>query len=259
MTRFDFANIFFAGPCNQRCPYCIGRQIDPILNLNNLAEWPLRNLDTFVNLLHKYGVRQIVLTGTNTDPQLYHHEEKLIRWLRERAPDAQVSLHTNGQLALAKMDTLNSYDRATISFPSFDRDTFQKMTGTHRMIDLAAILRAACIPIKVSCIVNEQNVCGLEKFIDRCQEIGVRRLVFRQIYGDTRLWNILPDLMPVAFYRNNPVYLYRGLEITYWNFDSTNSRSLNLFGDGSISTEYLLTNHKGVSFLLQKKRSAEKV
>lgn len=242
-VSYDFANILFAGPCNQRCPYCIGRQVDPALNRDNLNEFPLRNLAAFVALLRQHRVRRIVLTGTTTDPQLYRHEVQLIRWLRKEVPEAQISLHTNGQLALAKMDAFNLYDRATVSFPSFDPATFEKMTGTRRMPDLAAIVRRTCIPVKVSCVINEHNVSQVNAFLARCREIGVRRLVFRQLYGDTRCWEILSHLTPVAFYRDSPVYYLDGIEVTYWNFHHTTSTSLNLFSDGSISTEYLLTQH----------------
>ncbi len=244
MTTCDFANILFAGPCNQCCPYCIGQQVDPALNRNNLNEFPLRNLDFFVTLLRQHRVRQIVLTGTTTDPQIYRHEARLIRWLREKVPGVRISLHTNGQLALKKMDAFNLYDQATVSFPSFDPDTFQRMTGARRMPDLAAIVQTARIPVKVSCLIDEHNATQIDEFLARCRAIGVRRLVFRQLYGDSRQWNILSTLTPVAFYRNNPIYDYHSVEVTCWNFDRATSSSLNLFSDGSISTEYLLTKHR---------------
>ncbi len=241
--RYDFANILFAGPCNLRCPYCIGRQVDPALNRDNLNEFPPRNLDAFVARLRRHDVRQIVLTGTTTDPQLYRHEAHLLRWLREQLPQAQIALHTNGQLALDKMDTFNLYDRASVSLPAFDADTYEKMTGSRRVPDLAAIVRAARIPIKVSCVINEHNASQVAEFLARCHEIGVRRLVFRQLYGDPRRWPILSNLTPVAIYRRNPVYDYHGMEVTHWHFDHTTSTSLNLFSDGSISAEYLLAKH----------------
>jgi molybdenum cofactor biosynthesis enzyme MoaA len=237
---YDFANILFAGPCNLRCPYCIGRQVDPALNRNNLDEFPLRNLDAFVELLRSHRVRQIILTGTTTDPQLYRREACLIRWLREQLPQAQLSLHTNGQLALEKMHVFNLYDRATVSFPSFDPDTYEKMTSSRRVPDLAAIVRAAQVPVKVSCVLNEHNVGQVDAFLARCREIGIRRLAFRQLYGDPRRWDILSHLTPVGSYRNNPIYDDAGLQVTYWNFDRTTSTSLNLFSDGTISTDYLL-------------------
>jgi hypothetical protein len=40
------------------------------------------------------------------------------------------------------------------------------------------------------------------------------------------------------------VYDYDGMEITCWNFGCTSSTSLNLFADGTISDEYLLSRAK---------------
>jgi pyruvate-formate lyase-activating enzyme len=240
---YDFANILFAGPCNQRCPTCIGRQIAPALNRDNLDAFPPRNLEPFAALLERHGVRQVVVSGTNTDPQLYRHEARLIRWLRARLPGAQIALHTNGQLALFKMDVLNTYNRATISFPSFDPATFARMTGTVHMPQLATIVHAARIPIKVSCLVNADNAGQVESFMARCHQIGVRRLVFRRPFGATG-GPILPGRTPARTYRGNPVYDVHGMEVTCWDFARSSSTSLNLFSDGTISDRYLLAQAK---------------
>jgi molybdenum cofactor biosynthesis enzyme MoaA len=240
VKRYDFANILFAGPCNLRCPTCIGRQVDPTLNRDNLDEFPPRNLDVFAELLRRHGVRQIVFTGTTSDPQLYRHEARLIGWLRGQLPEAQLSLHTNGQLALKKMDAFNLYDRVALSLTAFDPDTYEKMTGSRRVPDLAAIVQAARVPVKVSCVIDEHNADQLDPFLARCREIGIRRVVLRQLYGDTRRWCLPSRLRRVGEYRHNPVYDYEGMETTYWRFDATTSTSLNLFSDGTISQEYLL-------------------
>jgi molybdenum cofactor biosynthesis enzyme MoaA len=192
-------------------------------------------------LIRQHDIRQITLTGTNTDPQLYRHEALLLSWLREHLPMARISLHTNGQLAMRKLATFNMYDRATISFPSFTPQVFANMTGSRHMPDLAAILRAARIPIKVSCVIGEQNAHQIDDFVARCHSIGVRRLALRQLYGDNRQWPILSDLEPVYYFRGNPVYDYFGVQVTYWHFEHTTTTSLNLFADGTISSEYLLT------------------
>jgi hypothetical protein len=81
----------------------------------------------------------------------------------------------------------------------------------------------------------------VNEFLERCRDIGIERLVFRQMYGDTRKWGILGNLPQVSVHRHNPVYDYKGMEVTYWNFDQTSSRSLNLFSNGAISSHYLLT------------------
>ncbi len=237
---YDFANILLSGPCNLRCPYCIGRQVDPRFNHDNLDEFPPRNLEAFAGLLWQHGVRQVVLTGTNTDPQLYRHESRLIAWLRENIPGAQLALHTNGQLAMKKMAVFNLYDRVCLSFPSFNPDTYARMTGSRRVPDVAAILRESRVPVKVSCVLDEANVGELASFLSRCRALGVRRAVLRQLYGDTRQWDLPAGLRPVGSYRRNPVYDWDGMEVTYWRFEDTTSTSLNLFSDGSISSGYLL-------------------
>lgn len=259
MKKYDFANILFAGPCNLRCPYCIGQQIDPALSQNNLTEFPLRNLERFVALIRAHSITEIVFTGTTTDPQLYRHEARLLAWLRQQLPPPLIplspspkrpggfvrySLHTNGQLALRKMDIFNQYDQVCISFPSFNPDTYQQMMGSPRVPDLAGIVRQAQVPVKVSCVINEHNIKDLEEFLERCGAMGIKRVVLRQLYGDTRSWPILPRLTPVSFYRGNPVYHYHGLEVTYWRFDQTASTSLNLFSNGTISADYLLIKAK---------------
>jgi pyruvate-formate lyase-activating enzyme len=182
MNVYDFANVLFGGPCNQRCAGCIGHLLDAGLTRDNLHEYPLRNQELFASLLRQYGVRQVVFTGTTTDPQLYDHEARLIDWMRRQAPGVQISLHTNGQLAMAKMEILNRYDRVTVSLPSFDRATFVRMTGAYHMPDLPGILRSARIPVKVSCLVSEENARQIAEFLVRCRGMGVRRVVIRRQY-----------------------------------------------------------------------------
>ena len=237
----DLANIFFAGPCNQHCPYCIGKQIPASLLRCNLTEFPLRNLDPFAVQLEQHNVQQLTFTGTNTDPQLYQYEAQLIRWLRSRLPGVQLSLHTNGQRALERIDVFNMYDRATISFPSFDRRTFIQMTGTRRMPDLSAIVTASDIPIKVSCVLTQHNVHQVDSFVAQCRALGIRRVAFRQQVGERKRRRIFPQRNPDRTYRNNPVYVVHGIEVTYWQFERTTVSALNLFPNGTMNTEYLLS------------------
>ena len=243
MSHYHFANILFSGPCNQCCPYCIGKQLDPGLNRNNLHTIPLLGLERFIAQIKQYDVRQITFTGTNTDPQLYRYEAWLLNWLHEKIPNVQISLHTNGQRALAKIKTFNLYDRATISFPSFDPRTFSKMTGVPHMPDLDAILHRARIPIKLSCLLGRDNVDQAHTFLAQCRRLGIKRVVFREQFGSPVSWQPPPALERVGTYHDNPVYDAGGIQVTYWNFDRTTSTALNLFADGSISTEYLLTGH----------------
>lgn len=237
---YDFANVLFAGPCNRKCPWCIGKLIPARASEGNLDVFPPRGIDAFVEAVNAHRVREIVLTGTTTDPQLYRHEAELLALLRERLhPDARFSVHTNGALALRKMDVLNRYDRACVSFPSFRPETYEKMMGSRRVPDLTRIVREARIPVKVSCVLDEHNVSELGEFAAQCRDIGVRRLVLRRLYGETREWT-LPAWPVVGSFKGNPVLDADGLEVTYWDFDDTRCQSLNLFPNGTLGTSYLL-------------------
>jgi hypothetical protein len=181
------------------------------------------------------------LTGTTTDPQLYQHEVRLLDYMRARLPsDTCYALHTNGRLALKKIEVLNQYDRVCVSFPTFNPATYFKMMGVTGVPDLAHIVDRAQIPVKVSCLVNDYNRPEIPEFLAQCQISGVKRLVFRQEYGSPQAWPDVPDLIWRGSYRGNPVYGYRDMEVTLWNFDCCDCQSINLFSDGTISEEYLL-------------------
>lgn len=245
---FDFANILFAGPCSARCYFCIGQQVHPSLNQPSLDIFPPRNLDRFIDLVYESGIRQVVLTGTNTDPQLYRHESRLLDLLRRRLPTGtQLSLHTNGRQALRRLSAFNQYDRVSLSFPSFNPVTYRQMMGVSNPPDLEAILSAAAIPVKLSCVLDFHNLPELPDYLRRCQDLGVRRLVFRKLYGDESFWSTLVDpqelgLQPSGVYRSNPIFAFGNMEVTLWDFKHCESTSINLFADGTISQEYTLAN-----------------
>ncbi|CAF3365288.1 unnamed protein product [Rotaria socialis] len=247
---FEFGNILFSGSCNQKCPFCIGHQL--LETPNNLRKETLENLDEFISLMKKTQTSKIILTGTRTDPQLYKYEEKLVNRLRQDLPNVHISLHTNGLLAIPKMKTFRMYDSCTISVNSFHPTTYYKLHGVKQMPNLKAILREASnVPIKLSCVLTEDNVYQIEEYLQIAKQLGIRRIALRHIYGDDRRWPIqaFQNKQPVKYHQNNPVYDFDGLQVTHWIFDKTSGRSLNLFSDGTLSDEYLLTNSPNQSIV----------
>jgi MoaA/NifB/PqqE/SkfB family radical SAM enzyme len=238
----DFANILFGGPCNRSCPFCIGKSLPARVATSNLNRYPLRNLDRFVNEVNLHQVKHVVLTGTTTDPQLYRHEARLLKELKGRVETgADYSLHTNGVLALKKLETFNLYDKVCLSFPSFDPTTYGKLMGVSKPPDLARIVERAIPELKVSCIVTQANCQEIPDFLRRCADLGIPRLVFRRLYGKSCSLRLPANLTLVGEYRNNPVYDFRGMEVTVWSFGDSTSTSLNLFADGTLGRSYLLT------------------
>ncbi|AFM14177.1 Radical SAM domain protein [Turneriella parva DSM 21527] len=236
----DFANILFAGPCNRFCPFCIGKEVAENLNASNLSIFPPLGWQAFVAEVKRLQIGEVVFTGTTTDPHLYRYEAQLIDLVRADLPQAKISIHTNGALSLKKIKIFNRYDRACISLPTLNPQTYARMMGVPKVPDLRRIIEASEIPVKVSSIINEHNVDEVDLFLKQLSALGVKRVVLRRLFGDLRQWKILPDRVPVRYYRKNPVYEIDGLEVTWWNFDETASSSINLFADGTLSKEYLL-------------------
>ncbi len=246
-----FANILLSGPCNLRCPHCVGRSLGQGAGLNNLDRWPLAGLDAFCAALRRAGVRQVSLTGTNTDPLLYRHHRRLLARLRELIPGVRLSLHTNGVLAHCRMDVVNSFDRVCVSLPSLRADTCRKMTGRASALDMVAIKRRCRVPLKISTLVTHHNAAEVPGIMARCRDLGVRRVVLRKLYmpgvprAGVEVWErTLRWLRPyprAGTFGGNPVLDMDGLEVTLWDFTRTRLRCLNLFADGTVSSEYELS------------------
>lgn len=233
----DFANLLFGGPCNRACPFCIGKQLSDPLRSNNLNIYPPLNLDAWIDLVQRNQIQEVVFTGTTTDPQLYRFEEELLGNLRERLPKARFCLHTNGVLALRKMRVFNQYDRVCISFPSFEPQTYERLMGSPRVPNLAEILRRARVPVKISALATETT----GRFLDGLRNLGVARVVLRRLFGDPQEVVLPEGLVACGSYRNNPVFYWRGMQVTLWTFDTSESTSLNLFPNGTLSSRYLLS------------------
>lgn len=239
-----FANILLSGPCNARCPFCIGKILSEKNNYN-LNLFPLKNIDTFLQTLIEKNITEISLTWTNTDPLLYQHQEKLITYIRSRIPQAKISLHTNGRLLLQQKYIARLYDRIAVSLPSFDEKTYNLMMGVLWVIDLASIIQHINLPIKISCILTVDNKDEVASFVEQCHKLGIKRLTFRTLYQDTtpRKTYIDPKKLwrkEIRTFANNPVYDYHGLEITVRKFDTSSIDCVNLYSNGYISDKYLL-------------------
>ena len=91
-----FGNIHLSGPCNRSCYFCIGQHMMAFDSLNVLDQWPLINIDRFVDDCYAKSISEINLTGSNTDPMLYKHIDRLYNYLYETVPNLRFGIRTNG-------------------------------------------------------------------------------------------------------------------------------------------------------------------
>ncbi len=245
---FHFANLLFSGPCNARCPDCIGKQIDPRRAPPNLDEYPPKGLDRFLGLIRQHDIREVVLTGANTDPLLYRPLGRLLDDLRAGLPaGTRLGLHSNGRLALARMDLVRRFDKLCLSVPSFDPVIYRAAMGVEGVPDVGAIMDQSGLPVKLSCLVTEINRVEVPEYMECCRALGVRRVVLRKRFGERRSWaELLPDRWdePAEVRFGNPVFEREGVQVTLWDFEQAQIRSLNLFSSGEVSAEYLLAGER---------------
>jgi len=239
MPAHDFAQLLFGGPCNQRCPDCVGRRLGPGAP-DTLAAWPPPGLARLAAAVRAEGVRELTLSGVDTDPLLYRHLGRLLAWLGWACPGARLVLHTNGRLLLARRGELGGLDRLTVSVPSLVPATCLALTGQAEPLDLAALVRAAGVPVKASVLLSPLNRAELPGLIHRLRAAGVGRVALRQPVGRLDTYDPLPGARPARWFAGNPVYLLDGLEVTVWDFARTTLRALSLLPDGRLVDGYLL-------------------
>ena len=241
---YDYANILFTGKCNLGCYECIGN--NPALQKlpSNIREFPLKGIDALLSKVNTFNIRDLAFTGTNVDPQQYSHERELIGYVKGSLSAAQnsstkLSLHTNGLLALRKIDVFNSYDKASVSLHSYTPETYKRMTKSGRIPDIKSIVEQARIPIKLSMLITQYNVSEIDDYIQQSAALGISRIVVRKIKGrDTEfpLETIEPfkdkGIKKIVF--GWPVYELHGVEVTVCGFDSSTAKGVFLFSDGRL-------------------------
>lgn len=237
---YDYANILFTGKCNLNCFECIGK--NPLLKglPVNTSVFPLVNIDKLIEEVNKCNIPDLAFTGTNVDPQLYNFERELMGYLRERIRGrTKLSLHTNGLRALDKLDVFNSYDKASISFASFNPESYYKITGSRKMPDIEKIIRCSKVPLKFSMIITPFNKNEIPEYLNKVGDLGVKRVVIRKLKGyDSQYpienWEPFAGKAPIREIFGWPVYDIKGVETTICGFDSSFARGLFLFSDGRL-------------------------
>lgn len=245
--QFDhwFANIHFSGPCNRACYFCIGQHMPGVDPINNLDTWPLPGLDRFVQECKRAEVREVNLTGSDTDPLLYQHLPQLCAYLRDALPGIRLGIRTNGILVKHRGQPHSAwplFDKASISITSFDGDLYRKTMGRGTPPDLAEILnQSEGLDIKVNVVLCPETVESgdLWKTLTILAGYGVKRVNLREPYGQPRIGDPLADRLPKwGEIFGMPQYQIGDTVITYWDVHYVEVESVNLYANGLVSTTY---------------------
>ena len=159
-----FGNIHLSGPCNRSCYFCIGQHMMALDSINSLTVWPMPGMRDFTDLCLARFVREVNVTGTNTDPLLYRHTEKLRSTLADAIPGLVLGLRTNGVLLARESNLARYYDKGSVTICSTNPQVYAAMMGSGRPPSLDTVLRATehWTSLKVNVVLGPENTTGTE-------------------------------------------------------------------------------------------------
>jgi len=208
---------------------------------NNLHRWPLLGLEEFIAECKTRAVREICLTGTNTDPLLYAYKCELVARLSEDF-DIPLAIRTNG-IAYSK-ELFGIWDKASITVCSLDSAINERMMGNGKLPQLRTILRDhPTMDIKINIVLGPENVDGGDLFrtLAGLSDMGVKRVNIREPYGQPHVGNPMDADLFAGHKLGMPVYRWRSMEVTYWDVHYVEVESVNLYATGRISITYPIT------------------
>jgi len=246
-----FANVHFSGPCNRKCYFCIGQHMPGLEAIDNLDTWPLPGMDEFLASCKTHGVKEINLTGSDTDPLLYRHLPKLCSFLRQEIPDVVLGIRTNGVLAIARPDLWALFDKGSISITTFDQELYVKTMGSGHPPDLRAIL---ALPgelskhLKINVVLCPETLSDghnsdLVKTLDILNSKGIRKVNLREPYGQPHIGDPLEalDYVKTGDRLGMPFYQFGTMDVMYWDVHYVEVESVNLYANGNVSETYPVT------------------
>lgn len=236
-----FGNIHLSGPCNRSCYFCIGQHMMALDPLNNLDTWPFRGWEQFLNKCRDKNVRDINLTGSNTDPLLYKHHYELTSRLRQEIEKVRIGIRSNGGLALKQPEVWKLYDKASISITSLNPQIYKKTMGSGRPPDVQKIMALKPeMPLKINIVLCPETMSGdVYRTMDNLSKLGIRTINLREPYGQPHLGSPLKDHSGERL--GMPIYNYKGMDVTYWDVHYVEVESVNLYANGVVSETYPVT------------------
>jgi organic radical activating enzyme len=242
-----FGNIHLSGPCNRSCYFCIGQHMMALDKYNNLSTFPLDNINNFVEECSARGIREVNLTGSNTDPLLYERIPQLKLFLRSRlGAHFKFGVRTNGALIPSRQSDWNCFDKASISLPSLNSAIYKSMMGSGEPPDLDRILAISQgKAIKINIVLGPENVKSRDLMATLLElaRIGIKTVNLREPYGQPHIGDPLAmwGHEPFGYLYGMPRYDFAGMQVVYWDVHYVEVESVNLYANGVVSINYPIT------------------
>ena len=232
-----FGNIHLSGPCNRRCYFCIGQHMMALDAINNLDQWPLKNIDYFIDQCIKHNINEINVTGSNTDPLLYQHLDKLHSYLSHKINNLVFGIRTNG--ISFQPHHWQLIDKLSISITSLDNDLYLKTMGCGQPPNIEFIINQHK-PLKINTVLCPETVNSGDVFntIYQLADLGIQTINLREPYGQPHIGNPLSSWICDYLTHGMPTYIVQDCHVTYWDVHYVEVESVNLYSNGKVSSTY---------------------
>jgi MoaA/NifB/PqqE/SkfB family radical SAM enzyme len=259
-NKYTFANINLLGKCNFDCRWCLGKDISDFSNFNCLnthfSKWI--QFDKFIERVKENGIKQIYITGQNTDSLCYPHLEELIDFLKKS--DFYVGIRTNGLLAPRNIHVINKCttclgDAVSFSVLSRDKAIHKKIVGHENIPDWENIFPQITVPMRVAIVIDRYNVSEFFTLVNWLSKFkNIKYVQVRRISTDTRYDEFKEDIQlydtllsdvnsckrKIKEYETATSYDIDGVECSFWKTIQTTANSMNYYCNGVISDDYFI-------------------
>lgn len=238
-----FGNIHLSGPCNRACYFCIGQHMMALDPLNTLDKWPLDGFGAFISECRAKGVKEVNVTGSNTDPMLYRHTIELTQELRDLIPGCVIGIRTNGAATFTNPIAWRCYDKASVSITSLNPDIYRATMGNGEPPDVRKLMSLKpSMALKVNVVLCPESLREKDLFetLTDLARFGIQKVNLREPYGQPRIGCPIHE-SPIGYRFGMPVFDWNGMEVTYWDVHYVEVESVNLYANGIVSTTYPVT------------------
>lgn len=260
-SEYSFSNINLLGKCNVDCYFCLGLDLGKQFNKfdhikTHFLDW--KNFNEYIKDCKLKKIKQIYLTGQNTDALLYEHTEDLIDWLNGNG--FHLGCRTNGLLAKKKINIINKMstcngDAVSYSVHTLSPETNNKIMRINYVPDWDFIFKNTKSKMRVSVVINRFNrseFFDIIRFLsnyDNIEYVQVRRICTDNRYDlleeDMLVFEELEDEVKEKFiklgdFETANTYIIFGKKVSFWRTVKTTVNSTNYFTDGTISDNYFV-------------------
>jgi len=252
-----FANINLLGKCTLDCNFCLGKDLEKEFSkydFNKVHFDAWSRFEEFLGWCRNGLVKQLYITGQNTDPTCYKYIHELVDYLKEQG--FYVGVRSNGMipdLALFNACTTCTEDAVGLTMLTRDPDRFFFLTGRRSMPEWEKLIPKITVPLRMAIVVTQNNapeVLDLIQYISQFR--NVRYVQLRRVSTITRRrdWKPAQDefeklakeidasFTKLDEYETAPIYSIYGMRVSLWRTILTTANSWNYFVNGVLSSEY---------------------